>query len=109
MLCNAELQRGAPPAPGTAFLPRHASTTDLLSGHAVRGKRLMHPCARLPNQAEAKVLVESGPLLANASFIAIPEHTGGSAGMDASSGAVAAADTPSETPTKRPQHKARGP
>ena len=53
------------------------------------------------------MLVESGPLLANASFIAIPDQPGGSAGMDASSGAVAACNTPSETPTKRLQHKAR--
>ena len=66
--------------------------------------------------------MESGPLLANASFIAIPEHANtnarsGKGGGSARSGSSAAngggssggylSDTPSCTPTKHLQHKAR--
>ncbi|BDA43771.1 hypothetical protein COCOBI_04-7870 [Coccomyxa sp. Obi] len=54
-------------------------------------------------QAEAKVLVENGAALANASFIALPE-TAASA-KDATSVAGTPSDTPSVTPTKHAQHK----
>ncbi|CAK0779899.1 hypothetical protein CVIRNUC_004883 [Coccomyxa viridis] len=55
-------------------------------------------------QAEAKVLVANGPMLANGSFIAIPEASGGA--NDAGSVANSPHDTPSITPTKHIQHKA---
>ena len=54
-------------------------------------------------QAEAKVLVANGPMLANGSFIAIPEASGGA--NDAGSVANSPHDTPSVTPTKHIQHK----
>ncbi len=54
-------------------------------------------------QAEAKVLVANGPMLANGSFIAIPEASGGA--NDAGSVANSPHDTPSITPTKHIQHK----
>lgn len=54
-------------------------------------------------QAEAKVLVSSGPTLANGSFIAIPENSGSA--KDAASAANSPHDTPSVTPTKHIQYK----
>ena len=54
-------------------------------------------------QAEAKVLVENGGALANASFIALPE-TAASA-KDVASVAGTPSDTASVTPTKHGQHK----
>ena len=54
-------------------------------------------------QAEAKVLVSNGPVLANGSFIAVHE-TSGSA-KDAESVANSPNDTPLVTPTKHIQYK----
>ncbi|EIE19273.1 hypothetical protein COCSUDRAFT_67826 [Coccomyxa subellipsoidea C-169] len=53
-------------------------------------------------QAEAKVLVENGAALANASFIALPEQA--ASAIDAASVAGSPSDTPSVTPTRH-QHK----
>ena len=55
------------------------------------------------SQAEANVLVTSGPVLANGSFIAIPESS--DCANDAGSAANSPHDTPSVTPTKHIQHK----
>ncbi|CAL5221866.1 g4128 [Coccomyxa viridis] len=57
-------------------------------------------------QAEANVLVTSGPVLANGSFIAIPESS--DCANDAGSAANSPHDTPSVTPTKHIQHKVAG-
>ncbi len=62
------------------------------------------------------MLVESGPLLANASFIAIPENSnarsgsarsGSSTANGGAGGSGCLSDIPSCTPTKHLQHKAR--
>lgn len=58
-------------------------------------------------QAEANVLVTSGPVLANGSFIAIPESS--DSARDAASAANSPHDTPSVTPTKHIQHKVATP
>lgn len=55
-------------------------------------------------QAEAKVLVENGPALANSSFIALPEMA--ASAIDAASVAGSPSETPSVTPTKH-AHKVR--
>ncbi len=49
------------------------------------------------------MLVTSGPILANGSFIAIPESS--DCAKDAGSAANSPHDTPSVTPTKHIQHK----
>ena len=49
-------------------------------------------------QAEAKVLVENGPVLANKTFIEVPDCA--AAAKDANSTAGTPADTPSVTPTR---------
>lgn len=56
----------------------------------------------VPLQAEAKVLVENGGALANASFIALPEAA--ASAIDAASVAGSPSDTPSVTPTRH-SHK----
>jgi ABC-type transport system substrate-binding protein len=49
-------------------------------------------------QAEAKVLAENGPNLANKTFIDVPDSA--TANQDANSAAGTPTDTPSVTPTK---------
>ena len=73
--------------------------------HGLCGCQLCDACVTRAGclQAEAKVLVANGPVLANGSFIAIPEASGGA--TDAGSVANSPHDTPSVTPTKHIQHK----